>query len=138
MIQNKVIFYKVQSVKDKLIKIIQTAMAHFEKKEKFIIQVQDDVSVKFVDELLWKLPKESFLPHIATDSNSSEYIVITKSKKNLNDAIYMFNLSQDIFEIDRSFKVIYDFDDYTAKDKQIFSQKRFEIYRKANFIIESK
>jgi len=138
MSQNKVVFFKILNVKDKLIKIIQTTMCHFEKKEKFLIQVSDDISLKFIDDLLWKYPKESFLPHIIANEKSDDFVVITKTKKNINESSYMFNLSQDILEIDKSFKIIYDFDDCTSKEKQINSQKRFEMYQRANFIVESK
>jgi len=135
--KNKVIFYQIHNTKIKLIKIIQNAMYHFERKEKLLIQVQDDLSLKFTDELLWKLPKESFLPHIVSEEQCDDFIVITKSAQNINNANYLFNLCQDLVNINQSFKIIYDFDDYTSNHKQYKSQKRFEIYKNANFLIES-
>ncbi|NGX28561.1 MAG: DNA polymerase III subunit chi [Candidatus Anoxychlamydiales bacterium] len=134
---NKVVFFQIRAIKEKLIKLIQTAIYHFEKKENLLIYVQDDAALKFVDELLWKTPKEGFLPHIIADENTSDFIVITKSKNNLNKAKYLFNLSLDLVDFDPSYKVIYDFDDYTTEIKQQKSKKRFEIYRNAGFKIES-
>lgn len=136
--KNKIIFFQINDVKSKLIKIIQIAMSHFEKKENLLIQVQDDASSRFVDELLWKLPSESFLPHVISNNQCSDFIVITKSKENLNKSHYMFNLCQDIIELDTSYKIIYDFDDRTSLEKQNKSKKRFELYKKIGLTIESK
>ncbi len=137
-LKNKVIFFQIKDVKSKLIKIIQVAMNHFEKKENLIIQVQDEASLRFVDELLWKLPKESFLPHVTLDTKCNDFIVITKSKENLNNASFMFNLCQDLIELDKSYKIIYDFDDHTSVIKQKKSQKRYDLYRQLGLTIESK
>lgn len=134
---NKVVFFQIKDVKTKLIKLIQTCIYHFEKKEHLLIQVQDDAALKFVDELLWKTPKESFLPHSISDDYTSDFIVITKSKNNLNKAKYLFNLSPDLIDFNRSYKIIYDFDDFTTEIKKQKSKKRFEIYRNAGFKIES-
>lgn len=136
--KNKVIFFQIKDIKSKLIKIIQTSMFHFEKKESLIIQVQDEASLTFVDELLWKLPQESFLPHVMSNNKCSDFIVITKSKENLNSAPFMFNLCQDLLELDKSYKIIYDFDDHTSPVKQQKSQKRYDLYRQQGLTIESK
>ncbi|KKL09215.1 hypothetical protein LCGC14_2568050, partial [marine sediment metagenome] len=114
-----------------------TGIYHFERKEHLLIQVQDDTALKFVDELLWKTPKESFLPHSISDDYTSDYIVITKSKNNLNKAKYLFNLSPDLIDFNPIYKIIYDFDDYTSPKKQEKSKKRFEVYRQAGLKIES-
>lgn len=135
--KNKVVFFQIKDIKTKLIRLIQTALQHFEKKEKLLIQVSGDLALKFVDELLWRQPPESFLPHSISDEKCDDYIVITKSKENLNNAIYLFNLSQEIIDLDTSYKVIYDFDDFTTPKKQEKSKKRFEIYHHANLRIES-
>ncbi|NGX62732.1 MAG: DNA polymerase III subunit chi [Candidatus Anoxychlamydiales bacterium] len=135
--KNKVLFFQIKDIKIKLIRIIQTAMHHFEKKENFLIRVADEASLKFVDELLWRQPQEGFLPHSISEEKCEDYIVITKSKENLNNAHFLFNLSQEIIDLDTSYKIIYDFDDFTSLKKQEKSKKRFEIYRQANLRIES-
>jgi DNA polymerase-3 subunit chi len=137
-LKNKVIFFQIKDVKIKLLKLIQVAIGHFEKKERLIIQVQNDISLNFVDELLWKSPKESFLPHVISDKQTNDFIVITKLKKNLNKAHFMFNLCYDLIELDKSYKIIYDFDDCTSLKNQQNSQKKYQIYRQAGFIIENK
>jgi len=135
--KNRVIFFQIKDVKTKLVKLVQTAMHHFEKKQKLLIQVSDDASLNYVDELLWKVPIESFLPHVVSDKRIDDFIVITKLQENLNKSLYLFNLSQEIVDLDTSYKIIYDFDDYTSDKKQEKSKKRFEVYRQAGFKIES-
>jgi DNA polymerase-3 subunit chi len=132
----KVIFFSVKDVKTKLLRILQTSLKHFENKEKLLIKVFDEASLKFVDELLWKEPKESFLPHIIANEEVDDFLVLTKSFKNLNNSYYMFNLCQDIIDINDSFKVIYDFDDHTSKLKKENSNKRYQLYRNLKFNIE--
>ncbi len=135
---NKVIFFQIKDIRSKLIKIIQASIYHFEQKEKLLIKVQDEASLRFVDNLLWKEPSYSFLPHVISDIEIDDYIVITKSDKNVNKASHMFNLCSDIFDVDKSFKIIYDFEDYTSAIKQAFSKKRYEVYKQQDFFIESR
>ncbi len=137
-LKNRVIFFQIKDVKTKLIRLIQTAMNHFEKKEKLLIQASDEASVNYVDELLWKAPIESFLPHVVSNEKIDDFIVITKAQENLNNALYLFNLSQEIVQLDTSYKIIYDFDDFTSAKRKENSKKRFEIYKKAGLKIESK
>jgi len=136
-LKSKVVFFQIKDAKTKLIKIIQTAMHHFEKKEKLLIQVSDEASLSYVDELLWRVPIEGFLPHVVSNRPIDDFIVITKMQENLNKSSYLFNLSQDIIDLDTSYKIIYDFDDLTSPKKLEKSKKRFEIYRQAGLKITS-
>ncbi|NGX56108.1 MAG: DNA polymerase III subunit chi [Candidatus Anoxychlamydiales bacterium] len=131
----KVIFFFVKDIKTKLLRIIQTSLKHFESKEKLLIKVQDEASLKYVDELLWKEPKESFLPHVISEKKNDDFIVLTKSQDNLNESYYLFNLCQDTIDLNASYRVIYDFDDHTNITKKENSKKRYQIYRKLNFDI---
>lgn len=133
----RVIFFQVKTASEKLEKIGQTARVHFLKKEPFLILVDNNKGEQFVDELLWTLPKTSFLPHIATDSPSQEKIVITKIKKNLNQAHYVFNLCSTPLFIEGFFKIIYEFEDLTLPSKKNLSTLRFNAYKEAHFPIES-
>ena len=135
-LKTKVILFKIIEPKSKLLKIIQTSYHHFSRKEKLLIRCPDEMSMRFVDDLLWKEPKESFLPHIATLEKSNDFICITKSIENLNDARFLINLNPDFLDIDSDFKTIYDFDDNTTVVKKEKSQKRIDYYRSLNYQIE--
>ena len=113
------------------------ARLHFEKKDPFLIFAEDIKAQSFVDELLWKFPEESFLPHLASDDSTKELVVVTKSKKNVNTAKAAFNLCPTPLLIDGSFRIIYEFEDLTSPAKKELSGQRFDAYKKAHYLIEA-
>lgn len=134
----RVIFFQVQNTPTKLLRICDTARTHFGKKEKIILFVEDAKAQSFVDELLWKMPDTSFLPHLATDKATQEPVVITKSKENINGARVAFNLCPTPLLLDPPFRMIYELEDLTAPAKQKLSELRFGRYKEAKFLIESR
>jgi len=132
----RVIFFPVKSSQVKLQKIAKAARHHFRKKERFLVLVADDKSASFVDDLLWKIPSEGFLPHLISSKEESDYIVITSKKKNLNNAKFIFNLCPTPLFLENS-RLIYEFEDLTTPNRQMLSRKRFEAYREAKYIIET-
>lgn len=134
----RVIFYQVRDAASKLKVIYETAQAHFDKKDHFLLVVEDEKAQEFVNELLWKTPNTSFLPHAAMDSESQEFIVITKSKKNVNNARVAFNLCSTPLLIDTPFRIIYEFEDLTNPNKNNLSSLRFNAYKAAHYMIESR
>lgn len=134
----RVVFFQVRDNQAKLDRIVEMAQSHFEKKEPFLILLEDARSQHFVDEVLWKLPKTSFLPHLATDEPTTEWIAISKIKKNVNGAKAAFNLCPTPLLIEGPFRVIYEFEDLTALTKQNLSSLRFDAYKRAGFLIEAR
>jgi len=133
----RVVFFQVQDAKLKLEKIAEMAHFHFAKKEPFLIFVEDIKAQSFVDELLWKFPDTSFLPHLASDDNTKELVTITKSKKNVNVAKAAFNLCPTPLLIEGSFRILYEFEDLTSPAKKELSNLRFDAYKKAHYLIEA-
>ena len=134
----RVIFFQVNDNATKLKKIVEMAHHHFGKKEPFLIFVEEEKSEKFVDELLWKHPPTSFLPHVASDNNTNDFIAITKSKNNVNSAGVAFNLCSTSLFLNHPFKIIYEFEDLTSPVKKNLSSQRFDSYKKAGFFIEAR
>ncbi len=134
----RVIFFQIRETASKLKLICETAQAHFEKKEHFIIFVEDAKAQDFVNELLWKNPDTSFLPHASTDDTSKEFIVVTKTKNNVNEAKVAFNLCSTPLLIATPFRMIYEFEDLTHPNKNKLSSLRFDAYKAAEFMIESR
>ncbi|MCC6128000.1 MAG: DNA polymerase III subunit chi [Chlamydiae bacterium] len=133
----RVVFFQVRDTKNKLEKIAEMAHVHFKKKENFLIFTEDINAQSFVDELLWRFPETSFLPHLAFDDSTKELVVITKSKKNVNTAKVAFNLCPTPLLIDGSFRIIYEFEDLTSPSKKELSNLRFNAYKKAHYLIEA-
>jgi DNA polymerase IIIc chi subunit len=134
----RVVLFQIRDPKIKLARLTEAAASHFEKKERLIIFVEDEKTLQYVDELLWKTPPSGFLPHIATDGLTEELIAITNSKKNLNSAKMAFNLCSTPLLIDGPLKIIYDFEDLTSPHKKNLSSIRFDAYKQAQFLIESR
>jgi len=134
----RIVFFQVQDISKKLQKIVETTQFHFEKKEPFLILVEDSKAQNFVDELLWKHPPTGFLPHVATDELSVEKVVITKIKKNINQAAAVFNLCSTPLFIEGPFKIIYELEDLTTPSKKNLSTVRFDAYKQAGLPIEAR
>lgn len=134
----RVIFYQVRDTASKLRVIYETAQSHFDKKDPFLLVVEDEKAQEFVNELLWKTPNTSFLPHTAADSESTDFIVITKTKNNVNGARVAFNLCSTPLLIDTPFRIIYEFEDLTNPNKNNLSSLRFNAYKSALYMIESR
>lgn len=134
----RVVFFQVRETAIKLQRIAETAQTHFEKKEPFLIFVEDSKAQQFVDDLLWKFPETSFLPHLATDDTTKEWVVVTKLKKNINGARAAFNLCPTPLLIEGSFRIIYEFEDLTTPNKKQLSALRFDAYKDARCLIEAR
>lgn len=134
----RVVFFQVRDNASKLKRIVETAHSHFEKKEPILILVEDDRSASFVDELLWKMPETSFLPHVAADNAVTDLIAIAKIKKNLNNAPIAFNLCPTPLLIEGPFRIIYEFEDLTTPHKKSLSSLRYDAYKGAGHLIEAR
>ncbi len=136
--KTRVVFFLVKDINTKLLKIVKAAQYHFSKKEHLLIQVADDNAAQYIDDLLWKVPDTGFLPHIQSQDLTEEYIVITKTKKNLNHARFVFNLCPTPLLFEESYQIIYELEDLTTPNKQMLSRKRFEAYKQVHYILESR
>lgn len=134
----RIVLFQVRDAQTKVRRLVETAHLHFERKEHLMIFVEDGKALQYVDELLWKFPETSFLPHLLTDSPTTEWIAISKDKKNLNQARFAFNLCPTPLLIEAPFQTLYDFEDLTSPAKKNFSSLRFDAYKKAHFLIEAR
>jgi DNA polymerase III subunit chi len=134
----RAIFFQITDPAAKIGCLVRTIESHFLKKEKILIVAEEDKALAYVDELLWKHSPEIFLPHGIVDSDCQECIALTKIKKNLNGARYAFNLCPTPLLIEGPFHIVYDFEDVTTPGKKMLSASRFDGYKAANFLIESR
>lgn len=134
----RVVFFQVQQAKEKIDRLIETVTTHFEKGDCVILFVEDEKAAHYVDDLLWKTPPTSFLPHSISDFPTKEAIAITRMKANINEAKYAFNLCSTPLLIDPPFKIVYEYEDLTSPAKQQTSALRFDAYKKASWLIEAR
>lgn len=135
---SRVILFQIKEPKIKLQRLVETAQKHFENGEKLLIFVEDEKIAQYVDELLWKMPITSFLPHAVISEQSEDRVAITYSKSNLNKAAIAFNLCSTPLLIEGPFRVIYDFEDLSSPVKKQMSEIRFDAYKKARLPIEAR
>ena len=134
----RVVLFQIRENKDKLHRLLEQAKFHFERKEHLILLAEDEKAAQYVDELLWKFPPTSFLPHTLSEEATTDYIAISRTKKNLNQARYAFNLCPTPLLIEGPFKMIYDFEDLSSPSRQQFSALRFDAYKRAGYLIEAR
>lgn len=135
MTQPRVIFFTVRSAQEKVERLTATAQSYFEKKEPFLILVDDEKAEQYLDDLLWRYPSFSFLPH---SLGKEDRVTISREKKNLNHAKFVFNLCSTPLLMEGPFQIIYDYEDLSFPGKTQLFSLRFEAYKKAHFLIESR
>lgn len=122
-----IVFFPVKDISSKLLKICHTAQLHLEKKETLLILVPDQTVWEFIDQLLWKLPEDSFLPHPCS--------LISIELQPKEDGSALFNLRPMSFLEKNYFKTIYELEDHTSSEKLQLSKQRYQAYRDANYPI---
>ena len=130
----KLILLPIANNQSKLLTIAEISSKHFYHKETLLILVPSDEAAHYIDQLLWKLPEESFIPHAIIHSRSSERVAISTAKANLNQAQVLLNLRPEAaVEVSGPHMLIYDLIDHSSPAKLELSQKRETAYRAAGF-----
>lgn len=123
-----IIFLKVADNQSKMALICDTVHKHFLAGEVVLLTVPNGDAANYLDQLLWKFPAESFLPHSVSEKASNDPVVITTGKSNPNNAVVLFNLLPDVNPGYNTFKVVYELFDETHPEKLRLSQQRQQIY----------
>ncbi len=136
MSEVKVIFFTIKEPSAKVRALIQTITSHFIQKEKIQIIVPDKASLEFVDALLWKEPKESFLPH-STEVllPFQDLIFLSLPLPSIEACPIVFNLCQTPYTPTPSLKILYELEDLTHPQKAAAFQSKFKQYQKAGFTL---
>lgn len=121
----KVIFIKVVDNAQKLQTICSLSHFHFFKKEPLILMTPNQVVAKYIDELLWRAPAASFLPHGL--ANSEELITILQEGEAFQPPISLLNLGDK-----HSYSVkkhLYELWDETQIQKKELAEKKLLFYQ---------
>jgi DNA polymerase IIIc chi subunit len=123
----QIVFFAVKDTQDKLNKLCAIAERHFNAGDPLLVMTADEKARDFVDELFWRLPAESFLPHTASDMPCRDLIVITGSRQNINEAKTIFNLTPDPLFLPNL--TIYEFEEHFTPQRRQASEARYRAYR---------
>lgn len=132
----RVTFFQVSSDAMKRQRILSTAQDYFEKKQPLLFKLPHKKALEYLDLLLWRLPQESFLPHVIKDTPCDDLIVLTSSDENPNQARSIFNLTQTPIS-DPCFQTIYTFEDLSSTEKNTIAQQHYHAYKSQGYMIAS-
>lgn len=130
-----IIFLEVKSGKEKMELLLQKAKEHFEKRQKLFFLAENENVKKYVDELLWKEPKSSFLPHACDDLSSP--LVIVDSLILPSMSRYIFNLTKSALSLEEPFRLVYELDDSSSEEKKNIVKEKFHYYSSKKYEIQS-
>lgn len=136
MMGRRALFFQVRTNQEKLLKIWQIAQEQFDNKKPLLIKTSDEKSSIFIDEMLWSLSSDSFLPHEISLTTSLETICITHTDCNPNQAKTIFNLTSSPITHEE-FSLIYDFDELTPPPKKRISEEKIKSYKLTQISIAS-
>ncbi len=132
----QVIFLRVTDNTTKLQRLCAVVHDHFYHKENVLIAVPNAEAAVYIDHLLWRMPEDSFTPHVIAEGLVKERVAITTSSANINQATTFVNLCADVPVNAKDFHIIYDLLDLTHPAKEELSRKRQAAYRTAGYHIE--
>lgn len=129
MKKTEIIFLNVKDNQAKLSSIVNTVAKHYAQKQKILISVANENVAKYVDDLLWKQPPNSMIPHTIATVQTMQHIVITQTQNNLNNAEILINLTPDAHPAFREFSIVYDLFDETSPEKKQQSLAKQQKYQ---------
>lgn len=132
----RVCFIRVTDNASKLQKLCEIVHSHFIKKDQLLITVPSSEAATYIDQLLWKMPEESFIPHLINNSLSKDPIIITTNTTNINQAKTVINLLVTVHPNPVPADLLYELLDLTSKDKEAISKRKQSDYHNAGFLIE--
>ena len=122
----KITFLKVHSNNKKIQRLLEVIHHHFYKGNRIQIIVPNITAGNYINDLLWKAPLESFIPHVMTNAPVADPIVITESNQNLNRCSVVINLSLGLWE--HSVDYLYELMDMTSKERELQASKKIQSY----------
>lgn len=128
-------FVQVNTNGEKQHTLCRIVMDHLSKKEKTAIFVPTNEAAAYIDQLLWNLPKEGFIPHAVCHSPTDEPVAITTRAANVNNARIIVNLMPNALLDGPEALVIYELNDMTSSDKEALSRNKQQAYSDAGFVI---
>lgn len=123
------LFFEVSTPQQKKECISSVSHHHFIKGSKLLFIVEDERSGKFLDQLLWSFPPESFLPHTLAKIPKLERLMIAVKGETLwKEADVIFNLQNEILQCEESPKLVIEFFDKSDPERADRAKKRLEEY----------
>lgn len=127
----------VRSGAEKLEAVTSVVADHFHRGARLLILVENPEAAQFVDDLLWRLPPDSFLPHSIAEGAVDLPVVITRRHENLNRATVLVSLVPIVSPIATQFSLVVDLDDQTSPQKRALSAERKRAYEAMGLTLDN-
>lgn len=124
-----VVFFSAKDPQEKLSKLCTIVQKHFQECNPLLLVMADVRAQDFVDELLWRMPPESFIPHASSNMPCKDIIAITSSSQNINQAKTIFNLTSFPLLWTEEPVTIYEFEEHFSPQKRQATENRYQAYR---------
>jgi DNA polymerase-3 subunit chi len=135
--KTEVVFYGTPTAQAKRARVCNATYEQYVLGKKVLVRAPNEVAAKYLDDLLWEVPVERFLPHSVTDESTDERIVITTADRNINDADVLLNLAAEPSPMASRFKLVIELYDTTSAAKKNQSEHRAEAYRRKGLEVSS-
>lgn len=123
--QPQVTFHPVKSNADKLKVISELVGEAFAAGHKILITVPSPEAATYIDQLLWRMPEESFVPHVvAAKAVPNRIVIAVNPAENFNQAQVLVNLSPTVSPIVDQFAFVRELLDETDATKAEQSAQR--------------
>lgn len=133
----KVTFYRVKDNSAKIQFICTKVQEAFKQEKRLLIVVPNFQAAQFIDTLLWKTPADSFMPHVVSDTPTSEWVAITmQEEQNINQAVRLLNLCPNASPLSQLVSEVYELYDESMADKAELSKKRVEVYQSKGVLVK--
>lgn len=125
----QVTFHLVKSNAAKLKAISDIVGEAFAAGKKMLIIAPSAEAAAYIDQLLWRMPEESFVPHvIASKAVPNRVVIAVNPAQNLNQADVLLNLSPSVSSISDQFAEVHELFDETDPVKAEQSAQRKKYY----------
>jgi len=124
----KVEFIHVQDNTTKQQKLAKLIHDSFSEQRRIVVFVPSIDAAKFIDQLLWRTPNESFTPHIVSDFPTKERVAITTALTNVNKANIAVNLTSNPLPHIDGIETLYELFDTTSPEKEATSRAKQTAY----------
>jgi DNA polymerase-3 subunit chi len=117
--------------------ICTKAQEAFKQEKRLLIAVPNFQAAQYIEALLWRVPAESFMPHVVADTPTSEWIAITMQEQhNVNQAIRLLNLCSIPSALHQQVAEVYELYDETHPQKTKLSEQRLQFYQSKGLLVK--
>lgn len=133
MSETEVIFLRVKDNGAKRTAICQTIVQQFEEGRRVLVAAPNEKVAKYIDQLLWSYPPESFIPHLMAGSACNVPVVIARGTQNLNKAKVVLNLCPQPSPLSNEVETVYELLDETDPGKKAVALQKQQAYQAQGF-----